>query len=323
MVETLLSSTTKTRVILDCDPGLDDAIAIALAFRHADIVGISTVGGNVGLEHTTRNALALCDVLATAGYDTDVPVHAGHDLPMDGSLAHRAMEYHGPFGTGSVRFPEPARSVSSDNAVEWIIETVRAEEGIWLVPTGPLTNIAYAFQQAPDVVDRLAGISWMGGSSTIGNTTAVAEFNAWVDPEAAEIVLSCGHPNIAMLGLNITQEVLLDSHWIAALRTQTLGSAMSVFADLLDYYEERQREMTTLAGAAVHDALALLYVTHPALFAGPRRPVAVATAGELTRGMTVVDQRPNRVGQQPNVRVVDWADMLTVQQLILDSLTGL
>lgn len=315
--------TPKPRIILDCDPGLDDAVAIALAVRHADVVGITTVGGNVGLEHTTANTLALCDILAVP----ELEVHAGHDLPLSGSLDHRATEYHGPFGTGSVRLAEPSRPATSDDAVDWIIGTVRAEEGIALVATGPLTNIALAFQKAPDIVDKISEISWMGGSSNGGNTTPGAEFNSWVDPEAAAIVFAAGHPNLVMVGLNVTHTVLLDRPWIEQLRQQTQGTKMEVFADLLDYYEVRQREMTMLAGAAVHDALAVLHVTHPELLAGVRRPVEIVLSEGPARGMTLVDLRPMRstspaITGPENAKVVEWANVLAIQELIGQALSA-
>ncbi len=308
----MTSQTPRRRIILDCDPGLDDAVAIALAVRHADTVGITTVGGNVGLEYTTANALALCDILGVP----DLPVHAGHDLPLSGSLEHRATEYHGPYGTGSVRLAEPSRPATSADAVGWIIETVRAEEGIALVATGPLTNIALAFQKAPDIIKKLSQISWMGGSSDGGNTTPGAEFNSWVDPEATAMVFGAGHPNLVMVGLNVTHTVLLDRPWIDELRRHVQGTATEVFADLLDYYEIRQREMTTLAGAAVHDALAVIHVTHPRLLAGTRRPVEIVLNDGPARGMTLVDLRPMRNPTPANTTVIEWADASAIQDLI-------
>ena len=308
------------RLILDCDPGLDDAFAIALALCHADVVGITAVGGNVALEHTAANALALCDLLQRP----DVAVHAGHDLPLSGSLAHRASEYHGPTGSGDVRFDPPSRAVASSDAVGWMIDTIRDEEGLWIVATGPLTNVADAIDKAPDIVDRTAGISWMGGSSTTGNTTAAAEFNAWVDPEAADVVFRAGHPNLVMLGLNITLQVLLDRPWI-----EGLGDALAnggrhhdrvVLVDMLRYYETRQRTLTTLAGAAVHDALAVLRVTHPFTLAGVSRPVEMVLDGPA-RGMTLVDSRPSRAPDPPNIEVVEWADADQIRSIIFDTLT--
>ena len=308
----MTSSEIRPRVLLDCDPGLDDAIAIAVAAHHTDLVGITTVGGNVSLERTTANALALCDLLGI----THVPVHAGEDLPLGGSLEHRAQEYHGPNGTGSVEFPPASRGVESDDAVGCIIDTVRAEEGLWLVATGPLTNVARAVQAASDIVDRVAGLAWMGGSSTWGNTTAAAEFNAWVDPEAADRVFRAGFANLTMLGLNVTQTVLLDRVWIDRLRADVVTPAMAVFADLLEYYDERQRSVSTLSGAAVHDVLAVLAVTHPHLLAGVRRPVEVVVTDGPARGMTLVDQRPRRDPEAPNATVVEWADAPAIQRVI-------
>ncbi len=306
------TDTPKPRIILDCDPGLDDAVAIALAVRHADLVGITTVGGNVGLTHTTANALALCDILGVP----ELEVHAGNDLPLSGSLEHRATEYHGPYGTGSVHLDEPSRPATSADAVGWIIDTVRAEEGLALVATGPLTNIALAIQKAPDIIEKLSEISWMGGSSNGGNTTPGAEFNSWVDPEAAAIVFAAGHPNLVMVGLNVTHTVLLDRPWIQQLRRQVQGTPMEVFADLLDYYEARQRELTTLAGAAVHDALAVLHVTHPELLAGVRRQVEIVLSEGPARGMSLVDIRPMREPSPANAKVIEWADVAAIGDLI-------
>jgi len=305
----------RPRLILDCDPGLDDAVAIALALAEADVVGITAVGGNVALAHTTRNALALCDLLGRP----DVPVHAGIDLPLCGSLAHRATEFHGPTGMGALELPAPSRAPSSTDAVGWIIDTVRAEEGLWLVPTGPLTNLAVAFQQAPDIVARLAGIAWMGGSSTHGNTTAAAEFNAWVDPEAAKIVFAAGHPNLVMLGLNVTHTVLLDDVWIDGLDAVDTPVARA-FTALLRYYRARGRALTTLAGAAIHDALAVARVTRPHLFGGIRRPVTVVVEDGPTRGMTLVDTRPRREFDGVNAEVVEWADASALRDAVAAAL---
>jgi inosine-uridine nucleoside N-ribohydrolase len=304
-------------MILDCDPGLDDAVAIAVALRWADVVGITTVGGNVALDRTTANALALCDLLERP----DVPVHAGHDIPLSGSVARRATEYHGPAGTGSVQFAPPSRGATSDDAVAWLIDTIRSETDLWLVATGPLTNVASAVQRDPRILDGLHGISWMGGSSTCGNTTAAAEFNCWVDPEAADIVVRANHPQLSMVGLNVTHTVLLDRPWIDELRTLTDGTAMLVFADLLEYYERRQRSLTTLAGAAVHDALAVMRVTHPSLFGGVRRPVQVVTGDGPARGMTLVDQRPRRHPDPANMEVIEWANADALRRVLVESLT--
>jgi inosine-uridine nucleoside N-ribohydrolase len=316
--EPFVVSATRPRMILDCDPGLDDAVAIAVALRWADVVGITTVGGNVALDRTTANALALCDLLGRP----DVPVHAGHDMPLNGSIAHRATEYHGPFGTGSVRFAPPSRGATSDDAVAWLIETITAETDLWLVATGPLTNVARAVQRVPRILDGLRGISWMGGSSTCGNTTAAAEFNCWVDPEAADIVIRASHPQLSMVGLNVTHTVLVDQRWIDELRALTSGTAMEVFSDLLAYYEQQQRSLTTLAGAAVHDALAVMRVTHPSLLGGVRRPVQVVTGDGPTRGMTLVDQRPRRHPDPAIAEVIEWANADALRNVLMQTLAG-
>jgi inosine-uridine nucleoside N-ribohydrolase len=305
------------RIILDCDPGLDDAIALALALRHADVVGITTVGGNVEVEHTTTNALAFCELLGRS----DVPVHAGHDEPLAGRRVQRAVDYHGPRGTGDVELPPPHRGPDSTDAVGWLVETVRAAPGAWLVATGPLTNIGRALQVAPDLVDHVAGISWMGGSSTHGNTTPAAEFNCFADPEAAAVVFGAGHPNLSMAGLNLTLQVLLDRPWIDDLAARLAGRPAAAFTRLLAYYEERTRARSTLPGTPVHDALAVLRVTHPGLLAGRRRPVEIVTEG-AARGMTLVDTRPNRPTAPGNCLVLEWADDASIRDVIAAALVA-
>lgn len=304
----------RPRIILDCDPGLDDAVAIALALAHADVVGITTVGGNVGIEHTTANAIAVTELL---GRD-DVPVRAGHDGPFAGAPLRRAADFHGPTGTGTVQL-RPRRAPADGGAVAWIVDTARAEPGIWLVATGPLTNVAHALTAAPDLTDHLAGISWMGGSATHGNTTAAAEFNCYADPEAAAVVFAAGHPNLSMAGLHVTQTVTLDLPWIDALATDLADGPTAVFADLMRFYAERTTRMTTLPGAPVHDALAVIRVTHPALVDGARRDVTVLVDGPA-RGMTLVDRRPHRQPPAGNCLVLDHADADAIRDLIAAAL---
>src|SRR5262249_30953905 len=147
-------------VIVDCDPGHDDAIALVLACRHADLLGVTTVAGNAPIESTTRNALIVLDLIGS-----DVPVHRGAARPLLAAPKH-ADYVHGASGLDGADLPEPTRSISGDDAVAFIVETARAHEGVWLVPTGPMTNIAVALRRAPDLADRIAGISFMGGSAT-------------------------------------------------------------------------------------------------------------------------------------------------------------
>ena len=306
----------RPRLLLDCDPGLDDAVAIALALRHGDVVGITTVGGNVGLDRTTANALAVCELLGRA----DVPVHAGHDLPSNGEAPLRAAHVHGESGLGGARLPVAERAAASDDAVGFIIESVRAAEGLWLVPTGPLTNVADALASAPDLVDKVAGICWMGGSATRGNATAAAEFNALADPEAAAVVFTAGVPELIMVGLNVTETVTVAHELLDQLRHA--GTAVSLaYLDMLSGIVDRAINSWNRPGAAMHDALAVLRITHPALFSGSRRHVVVECAGTHTRGMTLVDHRPSGAAAT-NCEVVEWADADAVRTLLTEALTA-
>ncbi len=316
MIDVVDGQSTKPRILLDCDPGIDDAVALAVAAAHTEIVGISTVGGNVELESTTANALALCALLDLE----DTQIHAGHDMPLNGSLKHRAAQFHGPRGTGDIELSSPDRQPTSTDAVQWIIDTVRTEEGLWLVPTGPLTNVADAFRKAPDIVDRIEGISWMGGSSTIGNMTATAEFNCWVDPEAADIVFRSGHPKIIMSGLNITTQVVFPRSKIDELGQAAGDETASIFADLLNYYATQQQSTTGRTGAVIHDIFAVLAVTHPHLLTGVDRHVEVVLHEGPTRAMTVVDQRLRQNPGPTNVTVIEQADVAAITALLFETL---
>ncbi|MCL4149728.1 UNVERIFIED_CONTAM: hypothetical protein GTU68_007564, partial [Idotea baltica] len=191
------------RLLVDCDPGHDDAVALVAAAYHGDLVGITTVGGNAPLADVTTNALLTCQL-----FGIDVEVHAGAARPLVAEPRH-APEVHGVSGFAGSSLPELTRTVTSNSAIDYLIETIRGEEGLWLVPIGPLTNVALAFRQAPDLPDRLAGVSFMGGSATFGNHSAVAEFNVLVDPEAAAVVLGSG-ARIHMAGLDLTHQFPVD-----------------------------------------------------------------------------------------------------------------
>jgi inosine-uridine nucleoside N-ribohydrolase len=300
-------------ILLDCDPGHDDAVAMVLAHRHADLVGITTVGGNSGLANTTRNALRICALLGI-----DVPVHAGADQPLTGAPPRRGERVHGTTGLDGADLPEPRRPHDSDDAAGFIIDTTRAHEGLWLVVTGPQTNLALALERDPDLVRRVAGVSFMGGAAGAGNATSHAEFNVVVDPEAAQAVLTAGFRQVVMAGLDVTAHVrptpaILD-------RLRSTGAVGDVFADLLAFYLARCETIYVDAGASVHDALAVLWVTHPDLFGGLDLSVAVETAGIFTRGMTVVDRRPLRTPPIPNCHVLFDVDAPAVWDLIADAL---
>ena len=228
---------------------------------------------------------------------------------------------HGESGLDGADLPEPQRAVAGEDAVAFIVETARAREGLWLVPTGPLTNIALALRRAPDLPDRIAGISLMGGSATVGNRTAVAEFNIWADPEAAAVVFDYGGPLI-QAGLHLTHELQTTPERLAALRAMPnrlgplLGQLLEFFATT---YVTRH---DGFVGAPVHDVCAVLALTHPDLFTRRAAHVVVETGGPHTRGMTVVDLRTLKDRPAPNVELLMSIDEEAGFQVILDAVAS-
>jgi len=271
------------RVLLDCDPGHDDALAIMLAAGdpRIDLVGITTVAGNQTLAKTTANA---CIVAAVAGL-TDVPVVAGHDRPLLRELL-TAPGIHGESGMDGPAVPEMVNGPRPGHAVDFIVDTILAEPGeITLVATGPLTNIASALRKAPELTEAATELVIMGGAYGPGNITPVAEFNIFVDPEAAAIVF--GAPwRVTMFGLDVTHQALCmdaDQERIAG-----LGTPQATFAnDLLDFFRSTYRREQQMADPPIHDACAIAYVADPTLFEVRPATVAVETHGVLTAGMTV------------------------------------
>ncbi|HEY0518941.1 MAG TPA: nucleoside hydrolase [Ilumatobacteraceae bacterium] len=270
-------------VILDCDPGHDDAVAMVVAARHTNLLGITTVAGNAPLESTTQNAIVMRDLLGI-----DVPVHAGANRPLLAPPQH-AGYVHGESGLDGAALPPPSGPPASRDAVGYIIDTVRNNDGVWLVVIGPMTNVALALRAAPDIASRLAGISFMGGG-LFGNRTATAEFNIWADPEAAAIVLGYGGPLI-MAGLDVTHQLQATAQRIDAVRN-VAGRLGATLSDLMTFFSAGYMSRHVgMSGAAVHDPLAVLALTHQDLFTRSFSHVVVETAGEHTRGMTVIDQR--------------------------------
>ena len=301
--------TAGPKIILDCDPGHDDAVAILLAHRHCDVLGITTVSGNAPLAHTTDNALLVCQL---AGLDT--PVYAGADRPLLLPPQH-APRAHGETGLDGPARPVLERTAAGRDAVSFIVETVRTTQDVWLVPIGPLTNVALAIRTAPDLVERVAGISLMGGAIGHGNVTPTAEFNIWADPHAAHIVFASGARVMRMAGLNLTHQLCVGAEAIAALRAS--GGVVPTFvAGLFDFYVAGYREQAGLEAAPLHDPCAVLAVTHPDLFEFGARRVDVETSGEHTRGMTVADQRP-RTETAPNCDVAFRIDAEAALELIV------
>ena len=306
-------------MLIDCDPGLDDAIALLAAAHLAELVGITTVNGNVGIEHTTHNALAITQI---AGLD--IPVHRGAARPLLAPLMDAAY-VHGPTGLGTVELPPLTRAEASADAVGFICDMARSVDDLHLVAVGPLTNIALALRADPDLPARLGGFTIMGGGAHVGNTTPVAEFNIWADPEAAAMVFR-EFPMTTMVGLDVTHRVLMRPAERDRLRAAG-GPAALLAAELLDFAVARAGEIAGRDGAPIHDASAVMAVVRPDLFTGDERPVEVEVSGSLTRGMTVVDERPRgRAGEgteAANALVLRDADEAAVVGGIVDAVIAL
>jgi pyrimidine-specific ribonucleoside hydrolase len=285
-------------LILDCDPGHDDALAIlvALARPELDLLAVTTVAGNAGLEATTRNALR---VLTLAGR-RDIPVAAGAAGPLLRSL-HVAANIHGASGLEGADLPEPAFEARPEGAIDLIRSVLdTATEPVWIAAVGPLTNIALLVRTHPGLLERIAGFRIMGGAITEGNTTASAEFNIWQDPEAARIVFDAGRP-ITLMTLDVTHQALFGAADVA--RLDALGTRVgSVFADLLRYFSRFHAERYGWDGSPIHDAVAVAQLALPDLVRTVAYHVDVETTSDLTRGRTVVDLH-GLTGRPPNVDV--------------------
>ncbi len=306
--------TVPTRpIILDCDPGHDDALAIVLAMARPeiDLLGITTVAGNAPLEATTRNALR---VLALLGR-TDIPVAAGADRPLVRPL-EVADNVHGVSGLEGAELPDPLADPRPEGALAFMAATLAAtEEPVTLVPTGPLTNIATLLLAHPELADRIDRICLMGGAIHEGNWTPAAEFNIWVDPEAARIVFRSGSP-ITMIGLDVTHRAVFGEADVA--RLEALGTPVSaVFADLLRFFARFHADRYGWDGSPIHDAVAVAHLAVPALVETIPYRVDVETAGELTRGRTVVDDR-GVPGPPPNADVAVAIDRQRFVDLLIE-----
>ncbi len=276
------------KLIIDTDPGQDDAVAILLALAspdEIDLVGIVAVAGNVPLDLTQRNARIVCELAGRP----DIPVYAGCDRPMSKTLV-TAEHVHGKTGLDGPTLPEPTMPLQSGHGVDFIIETLRSEpEGsVTLAPIGPLTNIATAFERAPDIIPKVAEIVLMGGAYfEVGNTTPAAEFNIYVDPEAADIVFKSG-VKITVMPLDVTHKALTSAAWVAEMRD--LGTRVGeMVAAWTDFFERFDKEKYGSTGAPLHDPCTIAYLIRPELFSGRHINVEIETRSELTRGMTVAD----------------------------------
>ncbi|HEY2644619.1 MAG TPA: nucleoside hydrolase [Galbitalea sp.] len=271
------------KLLLDCDPGLDDALALLLAHGdpNLELVGVTTVGGNVSIEKTTRNALELREYL---GFP-EVPVAAGTGDPLKGNV--RNAEYvHGEEGLGNVKLPGATLPTSEVHAVDFIIETLRAAPGeIHLVATGPLTNIALALAKEPRIIEWVASFTIMGGSYTRGNATPAAEFNIYADPDAAAAVFDAGW-TVTMVGLDLTLQAIVSEQIVE--RMHALGRlGVDLVAPLATFWTNPLDD--DWDGQALHDVCAVAYVAHPEFFVSKPARVSVELQGEFTTGETVVD----------------------------------
>jgi purine nucleosidase len=279
---------SRRKIIIDTDPGQDDAVAILLALAspdELDVLGITAVAGNVPLDLTQRNARVICELAGRP----DIPVFAGCDRPLHRPLV-TAEHVHGKTGLDGVDLPEPAMPLQDGHAVDFIVDTLRREPAgsVTLCALGPLTNLAAAFNKAPELVENVAEIVLMGGAYfEVGNITPAAEFNIYVDPEAAEIVLKSGRP-ITILPLDATHGALTTAPRVAAFRG--LGTRVGdAVAGWTDFFERFDKEKYGSEGAPLHDPTVIAWLLAPELFEGRHINVEVETRSDLTRGMTVAD----------------------------------
>jgi inosine-uridine nucleoside N-ribohydrolase len=298
------------QVLIDCDPGQDDAIALllALASPELDVRGVTTVAGNQTLERTTTNALR---VLELAGRG-DIPVAAGADRPLEGELV-TAADAHGETGLDGPDLPPPHLEPLDEHAVDFLGKRV---EGTTLIALGPLTNVALLLERRAERPERLV---LMGGAIAEGNMTPSAEFNIWVDPEAAHRVFSSGL-DVTMVGLDVTNRAVLTAEHAARLREA--GAVGAAVAAMLDFYLGFYLAAYDHGGAPIHDAVAVAHVLHPGLLKTLERHVEIDHGPGLCRGRTVVDMRRRTVLPEPNARVAVDVDVEGFRKLLLERLAN-
>ena len=302
-------------VLVDCDPGQDDAIALllALASPELELLGVTTVAGNQTLDKVTANAIR---VLELAGRG-EVPVAAGADRPLARELV-TAADAHGESGLDGPGLPPPRGRPLDRHAVDFLAERILSANGpVTLVALGPLTNVALLLGERPEAAGRLDRIVLMGGAIAAGNMTASAEFNVWVDPEAAARVFGSGL-DVTMVGLDVTNRAVLTPEHADRLRPQ--GAVGAAVAAMLDFYGAFYREAYEHGGCPAHDAVAVAHVARPALVRTVRRHVEVDTGSGLCRGRTVVDTRRRTVLPEPNAQVAVDVDVPGFISLLIERL---
>jgi purine nucleosidase/pyrimidine-specific ribonucleoside hydrolase len=290
-------------LVLDCDPGHDDMVAILLAAGSPaiDLRAITTVGGNGRLEQVTRNALLTCTL---AGIH-DVPVAAGCAAPLLGPL-FTAPQVHGESAMDGADLGEPGVELAGMHAVELLADVlIGAADPVTVVAVGPLTNVGLLLRRHPEAAAGIREIVVMGGSMGAGNIAPLAEFNIWVDPEAAHIVFSSGLP-VTMCGLDVTHQALANAQVLASLTALDTPLARTV-VDLLGFFADRYRDLWGFEAPPVHDPVAVARVIDPALVSCVPAHIAIELRGEHTRGATVVD-RFGVTGREPNAQVAVGLD---------------
>ncbi|HEY8104039.1 MAG TPA: nucleoside hydrolase [Gaiellaceae bacterium] len=300
-----------TPVVLDCDPGHDDAIALLLALASPELQlrGVTTVAGNQTLEKTTANAIRVLEFVGR----TDVPVAPGADRPLVRE-PFVAAHVHGETGLDGPALPPAAGEAVPQHAVDFLAEHVH---GATLVAVGPLTNVALLLALHPDAVPRR--IVLMGGAIAEGNITPAAEFNIWADPEAARRVFASGI-ELTMVGLDVTHKALMTPEHADQLRASS--RAGKLVAELFDFYHRFHKQTYDLPGSPIHDALALAHVLRPDLLETVERHVAIDCESVLCRGRTVVDLW-RRTGQEPNAHVAVGVDGDAFLELLLERIASL
>jgi len=311
-----------TKILIDCDPGHDDAVAILTAARHLDLVGITTVFGNAPVEDTTRNALAIC---ALGGID--VPVAQGFAGPFLGGTQPFAAAAHGRSGIDGAELPAPTRAAEQVHAVELIIETARRYQGeLVLAIIGAQTNVAVALRLEPRLRHWLRAITVMGGTAGIGNVTPTACINVYSDPESAHVVFASG-VDITWIGYELTRTILMRPADIARLAAG--GHVARTIGALADFYRRSYVRLYGIDGAPMHDGCAILPFVRPGLIRHEPAALAVETAPGLARGMTLVDRRgiqpgldlaPPRAPRPANVMMAVEADIQAVIDALVDTL---
>ncbi|MDJ0708699.1 MAG: nucleoside hydrolase [Leptolyngbyaceae cyanobacterium MO_188.B28] len=301
-------------IIIDCDPGVDDAIALLLALASTNeltVLGVTTVAGNAPLSLTQKNARKICQLAGRL----DVNVYAGCPRPLLQPLV-TAEHVHGETGLQGADLPEPTLALQPQHGVSFLIDALtQAAEKITLATLGPLTNIAVALIQQPQLIENIEEIVVMGGAITHGNVTPSAEFNIYVDPHAAQVVMGSGAP-ITLISLDVTHQVLTTTERLAAIRA--LGSPVGqAAADMLAYYGTEDVDRYGLPGAPLHDPCVIAYLLQPTLYSHRQAYVEVDLASPLTLGRTVVDFWGGS-GRPANAKVMLTIDANGLYQLLID-----